>query len=229
MQVYPTFTEASQAAIALGITTLAEYNRRYKADPHLPAIPNRAYKADWQSWLHFLGKPGVQFYPTLTEASQTAIALGITNLTEYRRRYKEDPRLPANPNRVYIAEWQNSHHFLGKPKVQVYPTFTEASQAAIALGITTLAEYKRRYKEEPRLPAIPNRVYKADWQNWFHFLGKPRVQFYPTLTEASHAAIALGITTLTEYGRRYKEDARLPAHPSTIYKAEWQNWPHFPR
>ena len=227
VRFYPTLAEASQATIVLGITTSAEYKRRYKEDPRLPANPNVVYKAEWQGWPHFLDKPKEPFYRTLTEASQATIALGITTRAEYKRRYKEDPRLPAEPNAVYKAEWQGWPHFLDKPKERLYRTLTEASQATIVLGITTSAEYKRRYKEDPRLPANPNVVYKAEWQGWSHFLDKPNGPFYRTLTEASQATIALGITTHAEYNRRYKEDPRLPSNPNAVYKAEWQGWPHF--
>ncbi|MCT6701305.1 integrase repeat-containing protein, partial [Rheinheimera sp. 4Y26] len=122
-------------------------------------------------------RQNVRFYPTLAEASQATIVLGITTSPEYKRRYKEDPRLPAHPDVVYKAEWQGWLHFLDKSKEPFYRTLTEASQATIALGITTRAEYNQRYKEDPRLPAVPNAVYKAEWQGWPHFLGKPKVQF----------------------------------------------------
>ena len=193
----------------------------------MPATPARVYKAEWQGWSHFLGKPKERFYRTLTEASQATIALGITKLSEYKIRYKEDPRLPTTPNVVYKAEWQGWSHFLGKPKERFYRTLTEASQATIALGITKLSEYKIRYKEDPRLPTTPNVVYKAEWQGWSHFLGKPKVQFYQTIADANLATIELGITSYTEYSRRYKEDSRLPSAPDVFYAAEWKSWTDF--
>ncbi len=41
------------------------------------------------------------FYPTWQEASEAAVALGIKSQLEYRSVYKEDARLPSNPNRTY--------------------------------------------------------------------------------------------------------------------------------
>ena len=225
--LYQTLAEASRTAIALGITTSTEYNKRYKEDARLPATPHNVYKAEWQGWPHFLDNPKQPIYRTLAEASHAAIALGITTSTEYNKHYKEDARLPSTPYAVYKAEWQNWPHFLGNPKVSIYRTLAEASRAAIALGITTKIEYIRRHKEDAKLPTNPNSVYKAEWQGWPHFLGNPKVPLYRTLAEASQAAIALGITTRTEYSKRFKEDARLPATPYCVYKTEWQGWPHF--
>ncbi|MCR4278524.1 MAG: hypothetical protein NUV81_01320 [bacterium] len=40
------------------------------------------------------------------------------------------------------------------------------------LGIQTVGEYRKRYKEDPRLLSTPNRTYTTDWKGWPHFLGK---------------------------------------------------------
>ncbi len=236
---YPTFSEAQQAAIALGITTVREYNRRYKEDPRLPSAPDRTYGKDWplkNAWPTFLGKKEKEYYSTFSEAQQATIALGITTVTEYKRRYKEDPCLPLAPHKIYTEEWPLENAwpiFLEKEVKEYYPTFVEAQQAAIALGIVSYTQYRLRYKENPRLPLKPNKIYAGEWppkNGWAIFLGQEGKITYPTFAEAQQAAVALGITTSKEYRVRYKEDPRLPYDPDRIYAKEWSlknGWPIF--
>ena len=230
---YATLEEASRAAQALNITTVAEYNKRYKEDPRLPSNPQRVYADEWQNWPVFLGQYEriKNFYSTLEEASHAAQTLNITTVTEYSKRYKEDPRLPSNPQRVYADEWQSLPIFLGQyDRIKnLYSTLEEASRAAQALNITTATEYNKRYKEDRGLPSEPKRTYVDEWQNWSVFLGQydRRKGFYPTLEQASSAAQALGIMTYSEYNKRYKEDPRLLSSPQRVYADKWQSWSLF--
>ncbi|MBU3070204.1 integrase [Aestuariicella sp. G3-2] len=226
-QFYPTLAEASSAAIALGIRTSVEYQAKKRRDRQLPSDPERKYKEEWQGWPSFLGKESKQFYSTLAEASAAAIALGITTSGEYQVNRHRDRQLPANPDQMYKEEWQGLPSFLGRETKQLYPTLAEASSAAIALGITTLAEYKVMRLGDRQLPASPNLTYKEEWQGWPLFLGREPQQFYPTLAEASVAAIALGITTSGEYQAKRHRDRQLSADPSKMYKEDWQAWPLF--
>ena len=224
--LYETYEEASRAALALGIKTKTEYKHRYKEDPRLPCDPRQRYSNDWNGWPHFLGKKVTEFYPTLEEASKAAKALGIKTWDEYKLRYKEDPHLPCKPERSYSNDWQGMPQFLGREVTELYPTLEEASKAAQALGIKTVTEYRRRYKEDPHLPCKPERSYSNDWISWPHFL-RTGTGFYPTLEEASKAAQALGIKTQREYKILYKEDPCLPSSPRQFYSIDWKSMPHF--
>ena len=58
-----------------------------------------------------------------------------------------------------------------------YETIEEASQAAMSLGITSQPDYKKCYKEDPKLPAHPDQVYSDDWASfgtWYGFLGSEK-------------------------------------------------------
>ena len=102
-----------------------------------------------------------------------------------------------------------------------YATIEEASKAAIKLGIKTQSEYLKRYMEDPRLPSQPHAVYHDDWQafgTWYGFLGNDIPDYYPTIEEASKAAINLGIKTQSEYHKRYKEDPKLNASKVKLEK-----------
>ena len=222
--IYPTYAEASKAAIGLGIQSQPKYHQRYKEDERLPSKPNKIYATDWVDWFSFLDKEKRSIYPTYAEASKAAIELGIQSQPKYRQRYKEDERLPSCPNQIYATDWVDWFSFLDKEKRPWYPTYAEASKAAIELGIQSQPKYQQRYKEDERLPSKPNQIYATDWVDWFGFLDKEKRSIYPTYAEASKAAIGLGIQSQLEYQQCYKEDERLPSCPNQIYATDWVDW-----
>ncbi|HCE2112464.1 TPA: hypothetical protein NJ336_004563, partial [Vibrio parahaemolyticus] len=102
-------------------------------------------------------------YKTLEEASAAAMALfnklGIEpTSSSYKKHYKEDPRLPSNPN-IHYDSFTSWPEFLGKEApVKKYETLEEASAATMALFNKLGSEptpnlYRRHYKEDPRLPS----------------------------------------------------------------------------
>ncbi|WNC70556.1 VPA1269 family protein [Thalassotalea psychrophila] len=233
MNKYSTIQEASQAAIKLYIQSILEYKKRYKEDKRLPACPNKIYENDWEAfgkWYCYLGKEKPDLFKTIQEASQSAITLGIQSQSEYNKRYKEDPRLPASPNGFYQNDWEafgSWYGYLGTEKSDLYKTIQEASQATINLGIQSQLKYKKRYKEDPRLPSAPSETYQKNWEpfgTWYGYLGKERPDFYKTIQEASQSAIKLGIQSILEYQNRYKEDPRLTASPDDFYQNDWENF-----
>ena len=169
-------------------------------------------------------------YATLAEASESAQLLGIKSSKQYKNRYKEDNRLPSNPNVTYAQEWVDWHYFLGteRPKIK-YATVAEASKAAQALGIKSVSEYIARYREDPKLPGNPFTSYVGEIVSWVDFLGNERRsdQFYATFAEASQAAQVLGVKTAKEYSVKYQEDSRLPSDPKSVYAEEWVDWYDF--
>jgi len=186
VQLYATYDEARNAARALGLKSIHEYNARYKEDSRLPRNPNMKYGRDFVSWPDFLGTKNIsmkersgQFYATYDEARDAARALGIKTSTEYVERYQEDPRLPRDVGRKYGQAFTGWGDFLGTgnaPAVkrkpgEIYSSFDEARTAARALGFRTAAEYIQRYKEDPRLPSNPQLKYRSDFKGWADFLG----------------------------------------------------------
>ncbi|RWX54336.1 gamma-mobile-trio integrase GmtZ [Photobacterium chitinilyticum] len=226
-KLYLTYEEASLAAQHLKIEISTEYRKRYREDPHLPARPEQVYSEQWEGFEVFLGKNKRIFYTTLKEASIAAIALGIKTGAEYKERYCEDPKLPADPRSLYKKQWPGFDEFLHKEK-SFYSTYEEARLAVQSLVIKTQSEYKKRYHEDPHLPSTPSKIYTQEWQGFKEFLGNIS-QFYLTYQEASEAARALKIKTYKEYTRRYSEDPRLPATPNKIYAIQWHNFENFLR
>jgi hypothetical protein len=225
---YETLQEASDATIALDISSGIEYLKRYKEDTKLPSNPHRTYaKLGWDNWNLFLGKEIKECYETLQEASGAAIALNINGQKEYGRRYKEDPKLSSFPDRKYKdLGWEGFDSFLGKEKKSLYETLQEASDATLSLNISSMSEYKKRFKEDPKLPSVPNKKYATlGWEGWDTFLGKEKKYQYETLQEASDAALSLNISSGTDYGRRFKEDPKLPSAPNRKYALlGWEGW-----
>jgi transposase len=50
------------------------------------------------------------------DAQKIVKSLGIITRTEYRKKYKEDPMLPSNPEERYKVEWQGWPEFTGFPR-----------------------------------------------------------------------------------------------------------------
>lgn len=157
-------------------------------------------------------------------------SLGIEGWQDYRQRYREDPLLPSDPATIYDGDWQGWSHFLGKSQYSAkYRSFSEASQAVQALGITTRQEYEERYHEDPLLPSTPNKYYSEEWAEYHHpwlaFLGKPEP--YQLYFEASRAALDLEITSRRDYIKRRHLDPKLPASPQSVYDDVWKGWNAF--
>jgi len=216
-EFYPTWQEASRAALALGIKTSQDYlyeKRMYKKDSRLPSEPHGFY-SDFPGWTTFLGKEEKIFYPTWQQASKAAIKVGIKKRDEYPKKYKKDSRLPSTPGRHYkdFPDWKT---FLGKPPEDFYPRWQEAREAVLALGIDSPGKYKKSYKKDPRLHSNPNAFY-ANFPGWTTFLGRKPKKFYKTWKEARTAVKKLGIKTFGDYRERFKKDPRLPSNPHSFY------------
>ena len=68
------------------------------------------------------GKEEPEIYNTYEEAKQAVQKLGITSKPKYVKRYKEDSRLPRNPDDIYKNKgWINWYDFLGKEKILRVP------------------------------------------------------------------------------------------------------------
>jgi superfamily II DNA or RNA helicase len=157
---YLTWQEASKAAVKLGIRNFDEYMAKRELDPKLPASPHSFY-LNFPGLVTFLEK----YYRTWEEAGKAALKVGITSGEDYKKRYQNDPKLVSSPD-SYYEDFPGWHKFLGKEKpVEKYTTWTEASKAIKKLKIKTSTEYRRRYKEDPKLPSDLAWTYK-DFPGW---------------------------------------------------------------
>lgn len=113
---YPTWQEAAEATGKLGIRGKREYHKRYQEDPRLTSGPPSMYD-DFPGWPVFLGKKGARIkgkpYSNWQEAGTAAYQLSIRDSTQYRSRYKEDPRLVSSPQ-TYYTDFPGFEKFLKK-------------------------------------------------------------------------------------------------------------------
>jgi hypothetical protein len=58
------------------------------------------------------------------------------------------------------------------PWNKTYKTWKEASKACKKLHIRSAKEYRKRYKEDKRLPQFPNKYYKGTFPGWIIFFDK---------------------------------------------------------
>jgi len=226
---YPTWQEASEAAIKLKVKKQTDYYKRYKVNPKLPSQPNRIYK-DFPGWKVFLGGEKKSFYSTWQEASEAAIRLLAKTKEDYMDKYRIDSKLSSNPNRIY-KDFPGWKVFLGGEKKSFYSTWQEASEAAIRLLAKTKEDYMDKYRIDSKLSSNPNRIYK-DFPGWGIFLKKNtfirqnKELAYLTWQEASKAAVKIGISNSKQYQKNYKIDPRLVFAPNLFYK-DFPGWAVF--
>jgi hypothetical protein len=166
-----------------------------------------------------------KFYRTWAEASKATIALGCINKEDYREKYKNDPKLPSSPQRIYseFIEKGGWSAYLSTG-YKFYRTWAEASKAAIALGFNSSTYYFIGYKKDPKLPSDPSAFYPDFYKKggWYGFLDKPVAEpCYETWAEASAATLKLGITSSSIYKKLYKKDPRLLSEPLRGYSDVW--------
>lgn len=230
-QFYPAYLEAQAAVKALNIKSRSDYTKRHREDPKLPARPCKYYSdVGWTDWRAFLGKEKREPYPTYIEAQAAVQALGIKSRSDYIERYHDDPRLPSSPNQCYAGVgWAGWHDFHGNERPELYPNYAGAQVLVQALAINSETDYKRRYREHPRLPSKPQDVYaESGWTDWYDFLGKDRPEFYLTYVMAQAKAQAMGIKNQPDYSKRHREDSMLPARPNLFFAGNgWTNWYDF--
>lgn len=195
---------------------------RVSIEPFIIDTKHISFKEKILVLVDLVNRINAEFYSTWQEAATAAIKLGATKSRDYQKLYKQDPRLPFSPSYVYRSTWPGWDRFFGK---DAYPTWQEASIAALKLGLKTRRDYLKGYVKDQRLVCNLYLTYK-DFPGWNAFLGIPRRAYYPTLHEASVAAIALGAKTKDQYKLLYKQDALLHSQPNRKYH-DFTSWPAF--
>ena len=80
--------------------------------------------------------------------------------------------------------------------------------AAQTLGIKNLPDYTKRYREDPRLPSCPDKIYAdAGWMDWYDFLGNERPGHLRDLRRGPGGSPGAGI----KRNHDYKALPRRPA------------------
>jgi len=227
-QSFYSYRQAAALVRKLKIKKWSEYHIAREVNPRLPACPNVFYGHDWKnnggSDGFFLLKPK---YESLNKIKRVTKELGIESWSSYWERYKEDPRLPRHPNKQFPIEWienGGASWFFDKDE-KTYKTWEEAADATKKLNINGIAEYTRRYKEDPRLPSNLAFAYPKEWAKGksYAFFGKEKKRFYKNFEAARKAVKRLKITNYEDYADKRHLDKRLPSSPTSYYKSEWES------
>ncbi|WP_244915176.1 gamma-mobile-trio integrase GmtZ [Photobacterium swingsii] len=217
---YENYDEASEAARKLGIKSWDEYRKRYSEDLRLCSAPDFYYKDSWKGMSDFLGHSRKKFYETYTEASQASCRLKITKSEEYSKRYKEDPKLPSEPQNYYRHDWVDWQNFLQAEKMSpFYKNYDLARKSAHNLNIKSSLDYKKRYKSDPLLPSSPEIMYSKHWSGWKDFLLPEKINEIGTF---KRACIVLGIRNSQHYREVRRTNPILPAKPEKM--DGWTTW-----
>lgn len=281
---YLTKAEAYAACRRLGITSYNEHVKKYKQDPKLPADPHRYYK-NW-SFLYLSGRTWKNYdlcYKTIKEAYAACQKLNIKTHSDYKKRHKKDLKLPTDPKRCY-KNWsfcaltnklppkvsgqllRNRLLRLAKNPLTKKPkNGSKLSRALIRYTNKKQSGFNKKFSDVLRrlrpdwfdrsinrnkniIDRLPSNLTFCKGQKltsmakkyWFvtdrgdkiyrqltsllvRAKTRPIYQrkiFYPTIAEAYAACRILGITSVREYNRLHKKDPKLPATPSYVYK----NW-----
>lgn len=228
-QPYDTYVEASAAAVRNGLRTHDAYVRGRKVDPRLPSSPVKTYRKDWKGWPHFLkadvsnvpNPAEMGFYPTYAEFKEAAGRLEINSMRKYRAEFHRDPKLPANPERVYSKDWAGWRRAVSGSKSFVCATWQEAREIALLYRFSSSSDYTARFKEDRRLPSCPMKSFQ-DFPGFKIFL-LPDV--YKALDDVRLAAKILRVKSEEGYRKACKEYPVLPEQPEVLFSAEWQGWP----
>lgn len=167
----------------------------------------------------------IKKFLSYAEASKVVAGMKVTSYQDYLARYKNFPGLPSNPAKTYGDEYIGWDAYIGDRKR--YKTFEEARDAVIKLGIKTWPEYKARYKEDPRLPAIPQSTYEETYTSFAEFSGQEKRERYATMAEASEACQKFNFKSSAGYKGGYFHDPQLPSNPAVYYSDEWNGWAFF--
>ncbi len=164
------------------------------------------------------------FYATWQEASAAAIALGIRDKNDYRRRYKEDRQLPVAPDDVY-ADYPGARVFFGG---QDLLSCDELQIAVRAAGIRHNLQYLEEQVKHGDWPYRPDQTYGDEWPGWKMFLSETAVEFLPY--EQLQAEVrAAGIKSNAHYIEAYASHAGWPSQPNAAaaYRGQWRSWGYF--
>jgi superfamily II DNA/RNA helicase len=154
------------------------------------------------------------------------LGLEVTKYGTGKPEYLERLKLNIGLSIEFTEELVEIVTLLERLEAEFYPTWEEASAAAqkFTPRPTTMDEYRKVYKKDPRLPSNPDNIYPEVWKQqggWPGFLG---TLWYPTWEEASAAAQKLTPrpTTVGEYLKVYMQDPKLPSDPKRTYTSVWK-------
>jgi superfamily II DNA or RNA helicase len=157
------FTELKIEVIAANVKSSEQYKREYGEHPGWPSNPNLTYSKEWISWPDFFENG----YLSFGELKKQVKEMGISSVDHYLKEYKKHPGWPSTPHKKYKGEWLGWVEFLEKNL-----PFNEFQRQVREQGIVSSLDYKKKYKQYPKWPSMPENLYRNVWPGWPAFLGK---------------------------------------------------------
>jgi hypothetical protein len=177
--------------------------------------------------------------PTQNENFRLVTMLNLKSYEDWVRYTKtnEFPDfLPVGPQKFYDESLRLGYRdFLNTPEER--RSFEDAKklvqQVIKDLNITGMDQWVKLGQSGKlpfNLPTRPERVYSAEWKDWWDWFGKPntRDKNYLPFNEARAFARSLKLKTLKDWNSYLKQKTRpenIPYHPERAYKdAGWIGW-----
>ena len=239
------YERAEEYVQALGFKTVRqfrEWSQSNERPEDIPSNPNIVYKAQWISWVKFLGAKGLRKkqFRSYESAKQYVQTLGFKTSRQFQEwsRSGERPEdIPSHPRDVYKSEWKSWNEFLGTENVRkkIFRSYESAQALMKKLGIHTyrqFQEWKRSGQRPEDIPSHPRDVYKSEWKSWNEFLGTENVRrkIFRSYESAQALMKKLGIHTyrqFQEWKRSSQRPEDFPSNPRNTYKSEWESWGEF--
>jgi superfamily II DNA or RNA helicase len=244
------FEQARASVHALGLVTVRqwkEYSKSGQRPSDIPAMPDTIYGTQWQGWHDWLGKPGQPEkrkpkggWRPFEQARAYAHALGLVTAQQWYDHSKSGQRpsdIPATPDKVYPAQWQGWHDWLGVQHCQRWRPFAQARAFVRELGLTNRAQWLTYCSSGQRpsdIPTTPDRVYAGQWQGLNDWLGKPTQierrkpkSGWRPFEQARAYAHTLGLTTIQQWYQHCasgKKPLDIPSTPDQTYRGKFRGW-----
>ena len=221
-------------------TEFAEWKRAGKRPKNFPSAPNKVYKDQWKSWMHFFGTEKMSFQ----SAKAFIQNLRIKSKEQFRNWVKSGQKpknFPSTPDKTYKKEWISWGDFLGTgntvSKKQDWMSFHDAKtfiQSEDLKSSTEFRKWKKSGKKPTNFPSVPEKIYKDEWISWGDFLGtgyiSTRTRKWMSFQEAKTFIQSQGVTNASEFNtwkKAKKRPKNFPSAPWKTYKNEWISLEHF--
>ena len=259
------FASARTLSRKLGLKSEAEFvrwrrgllKRGFECPPDMPMHPDRVYPQfkGWPDFLDFTPRT----WMTFDQARKFVRRLRLKNQFEYRRwaggrlRRRGLPvrpqSIPANPEQIYLHQWQGFNDFIGTPKPRTvgrsWRSFKDARNYVRGLKLSSVKEYgnwfKGKLKNMPKcpddIPASPYAVYgkEKNWKGMADFLGsRPSGKYVQmwSFSKARSFVRKLKLASSTEYAKWASKPMKgLPIRPTEVpivprkkYPDQWRGW-----
>lgn len=216
--LFYTFLEFLEVCKNFNFTGVKDYKARFRQDSKLPSWPNQTYG---EAFIKAGGWKCVATgkYYSFSEFLEVCKGVKFINKNDYISRYKQDPKLPSKPEKVYddvfakAGGWES--FIVGK-----FYSFLEFLEVCKEMKFVSQKDYQTRYKQDERLPSCPDKVYKEDLDKIGGWESLTFSKFY-SFPEFLEACKLLKFTSQKDYNSRYKQDPQLHSAPCDFYKEDW--------